>query len=337
MVSLVKRKAFSITDLLIMIAVLGILVALLLPALSTVRESARRSTCTANLKQIALAILTFDESYKHYPPSAFRRTATGDAFIGEADDDKTVASDLVPASAGKTGTAAPFSMFVKLLPYMEFNHIFENLDWDDSAFDPNSNNVDFADDVIPGLVCPSYDGVRIITQKPYNRVNAAITNYKAYGATDAKTLDNPKLVKADTATSADGSGDGGGMHHPYGVVRAPKATSLTFLSNETREEVLASWYDGTAIALCGIVDDEDPRVGLNNAWGPDPSKFAYQKYADKYAMEWGPSSEHPGVTVHSFADGSARGISNDIPIKVYRPLITRAANDNAQIGRWLAQ
>lgn len=333
-----KRQGFSISDLLIVIAVLGILVALLLPALNTTRESARRSTCTANQKQLALALKTYEEQRKVYPPSAFRRSTNGYTFIGETIDDKedaTVASQLVPASDGNSGTAAPYSVFVKLLPYMEFNHIYENLDWSDSAFDPNSNNSDYADDTIPGLICPSYSGVRIITAKPYDTVNAAVTNYKSYGATDAKTYDDPKKVKATTVNPADGTGGGGGMLHPYGTIRSPKATSLTFLTTETREELLASWYDGTAIALIGIIDDEGPKVGINNAFDQAPSTVDYMTFGKKFDMTWGPSSEHPGVAVHAFADGSARGISNDIPAQVYRPLITRASNDNAVIGKWL--
>ncbi|MEK6248817.1 MAG: DUF1559 domain-containing protein, partial [Planctomycetales bacterium] len=171
MVARNMRRGFTLVELLVVIAIIGILVALLLPALNTVRESARRSTCTANQKQIALAIKTYEESYKHNPPSAFRRDSTGDTFIGEGAGTTTIA-DVVPASDSTGATGAPYSMFTKLLPYMEFNHIYENLDWTEAAFDAAGTNISYADDTIPGLICPSYSGIRIIVAAPYTAVNS---------------------------------------------------------------------------------------------------------------------------------------------------------------------
>lgn len=64
-----ERRAFSLMELLVVIGIVGIVVSLLLPAVMSARESARRSTCLHHLQQLGLAIQNYEAANKRYPPS----------------------------------------------------------------------------------------------------------------------------------------------------------------------------------------------------------------------------------------------------------------------------
>jgi prepilin-type N-terminal cleavage/methylation domain-containing protein len=62
-----RRRGFTLVELLLVVAIIGVLVALLLPAVQAAREAARRAQCANNLRQIAIAVHNFHGTHGRFP------------------------------------------------------------------------------------------------------------------------------------------------------------------------------------------------------------------------------------------------------------------------------
>jgi prepilin-type N-terminal cleavage/methylation domain-containing protein/prepilin-type processing-associated H-X9-DG protein len=130
------RRGFTLVELLVVIAIIGILVGLLLPAVQNAREAARRMQCGNNMKQIGLAMLNYESTYKKLPTSG---------------------QGIIPG-ASPSGYIGQFfqkhSTFTELLPYLEQSTISNQIDTR-FYYNETIGNQEICKSLVPSYLCPS--------------------------------------------------------------------------------------------------------------------------------------------------------------------------------------
>ena len=118
-----RARGFTLIELLVVIAIIAILVALLLPAVQQARESARKTQCLNNLKQLGLAMHSYHDSHGALPPGIISNRFAANADLtptGLRTIDPTEATDL-SRSLSLHGT----SWALHVLPYIEQGNVFQ--------------------------------------------------------------------------------------------------------------------------------------------------------------------------------------------------------------------
>jgi prepilin-type N-terminal cleavage/methylation domain-containing protein/prepilin-type processing-associated H-X9-DG protein len=166
-----KRSGFTLIELLVVIAIIAVLIGMLLPAIQKVREAAARSSCSNNLHQIGVALMSYHDAYGYFPFE----------------------------------DGAPPAWPVVILPYMEQSTIYKSLN--PNANFTNANSIGS----VKSYLCPARRsgsvGARIDYAGAYNGgiAEADITNYVGGIGRGNKSILNTRTVTLANVTDMAGT------------------------------------------------------------------------------------------------------------------------------------
>jgi prepilin-type N-terminal cleavage/methylation domain-containing protein/prepilin-type processing-associated H-X9-DG protein len=280
-------KAFTLIELLVVIAVIGVLLGLLLPAVQKVRETAARSQCSNNLKQIGLALHGFHDVCQGMPPGYLAN---------------------MPYVDGATDTSPGWSWASFILPYIEQNNLYQqfNTSLPVERFSAIQSRVKV-------YVCPS-DPAPL----------GAFPIVDAFGATLAQASPSSYAACCGGDESDVTAPNGLGVFYRNSRTRITDitdGTSQTFMIGEkawTNVQITWSGAINDAVARRGPLN---PCPGNGTASFPAPALVLSHSHLNNPTTDTDSglddfSSRHTGGSNFLFADGSVhfiRGIPGDNP------------------------
>lgn len=338
-----RTRGFTLIELLVVIAIIVLLIGLLLPAVQSAREAARRVQCTNNLKQIALACHNYESAIGSFPMGNVVLNVTADGF----------------------GAACKYwklySAFAYILPYMEQGAGYNayNFQWP-CLISPNAThgaNVTAGTQRVSSYLCPSDQRAAAADPTQYQYA----VSQASYGMNRGR-IENLKYSWIASGVYVQygntcGRGGGDGMFMPESVVKISDVTdgmSNTFLIGEMSRfpneqgsipwmwaNLASVWGDetwwpngkrvtGGAFVLAPPNTPADTTGDIFNACfqncvlPPDWLNNAAIPGGPCNSLgQWAFRSFHPGGVNFAMADGSVRFIKNSVNLNTYRALGTR--------------
>ncbi len=330
-------QGFTLVELLVVIAIIGILVALLLPAIQAAREAARRTSCSNNLKNLGLAVLTHHDAMKHFPVSnggpypepvagtgagwilntlpqleeqpLYDQFKAGGAFDGRIRRDK---AHLTVVNAGIISTENGISCPLLLQTQLQILAC---------PSDPATNKLRTDQEEL-GLDWP-----------------VAVTNYKGVtddtflGQTFGGTISNDaSIYPSGVYEELPPSYDPGATHDCHHNLRC---RGIFFRNSFQRPVKISSVIDGTSKTM--MIGEDLPEYNnhsasfyangdwcscnlqLNNLLNEQPETLNLEFWWEQQGFR----SRHPGGAQFCLVDGSVRFVSETISSETYRTGCTR--------------
>jgi prepilin-type N-terminal cleavage/methylation domain-containing protein/prepilin-type processing-associated H-X9-DG protein len=278
MTSYVSKRGFTLVELLVVIAIIGVLIGLLLPAVQAAREAGRRSACTNNMKQIALALHSYHDATKTLPPSC---------------------PSWVVSNSDRDG----YGWSVFILPHLEQQPIYDvwaaNKTWNAGRWQREVKNVPALESamrtVISTFLCPTCDIPAYPSPQETGDKRGSKSNYAGNGGAlpswGQTTTTADQLLRASTGSLRSGQG--------IGFKEISDGLSKTFLIGEVGGDA-----SRTKAGLWSMVNNS-----LN--FRHEVVRYTNLKINDSIADK-GFESGHRGGAQFAMCDGSVRFILDTI-------------------------
>ncbi len=330
-----SRAAFTLVELLVVITIIGILISLLMPAVQSAREAARRTQCQNNVKQLALASLTHESQQRFFPTGGWGFDWTGDPDRG-------------------FNHMQPGSWTYNVLPFIE-QQALHDLGKGLTGSAKQQAATQMNGTPVAAFICPTR---RPVAAVPINSYGCCGAYYDGTGA----TFNPSPKVKTDYAanfgdtypviqlfgptyppnTYSEGDSTSFGWPDPNGP------TGVSFMRSEVKSAQITDGQSNTILlgekyidpddytngndggddwtAFTGQQDDTYRTAGCQNTSTNPPSDCA-PPTQDQAGNE-GPSgvafgSAHFGLLNFGFCDGSVHAINYSVDLETFRRLCNR--------------
>jgi prepilin-type N-terminal cleavage/methylation domain-containing protein/prepilin-type processing-associated H-X9-DG protein len=321
-----RDLGFTLAEVLVVIAVIGGLAAILLPAIHAARLASERAQCAHRLKQLAIANAGFVSTHDRYP-----------AGIEQWFFSSSVAYRGIP-------------LFARLLPHLEQSNVFIEWDHHDPINNANKGSRSNTAVVLPALLCPSDPIARnpvVIASRDWRY---ALTSYGGNGGSKSYF---PTQAEADGVFFTTGeASEPKANQEPIRPADILDGVSHTLLFGERSHDdpnyktfnsagwgepldEWGWWGASTSRKMIGHVT-MSAEVPINYRLGftysertgqtpPADSFSQFQTYVDRRVSAYG--SSHLGGCNFAFADGSVRFLSNGTSVGVLKAISTRAGSE----------
>lgn len=318
-----RRNGFTLVELLVVIAIIGILIGLLLPAVQQVRETARRTECSNNMRQMGLALFNYESSHRQFP-------SAGQAKRGGTGPDAGQNVFFTDRGELESFGNASHSVQTYLLPFMEQDNVYVLFDLDYRYdFDPTRpeapTNQQAAKTAITTFICPSTPRSTETDAEGYG-----FTDYSAPVTVRPGLSGNPDQPRFKCVLNGD-------SRRKISTITDGTSNTIAIAEDAGRVDVDSG---GFMVIKVETMDDGTPANRRSWAWADPDNAFNVDELVNNNQWPTGGSSDCPWSVVNCgpneetfsfhptganvvFADGSVHFISETIDAPTFAALMSK--------------